>query len=154
MFWNAYFEGAILKHTHVLKYIFWWGNFEVHPYSKKHFFEGTILMCTNVLKCIFWGRNCFNFLIHDWWLVWLLLYVFYQSFHHKQKYPQFDMYKYKSKIIVNWLQSSWVYEQGHKLRISATPSEIFWFSRRVLGEDQWCGMASPKSHRCCTVKGR
>ena len=47
-----------------------------------------------------------HLLIHGCWLVCLLLYVAFQIFHQKQKYLQFDTYKYKSRIIVNWLQSS------------------------------------------------
>ena len=81
MFWNAFFERAILKCIHVLKYIFWGSN------SK----------CTHVLKRIFWGSNYFNFMIHGCWLVWLLHYVFCQNLHHKRNFSSLDMYKYESR---------------------------------------------------------
>ena len=48
------------------------------------FFQGATLKCTHVLKYIFSGSNYFNLLICGCWLVWLLLYVFDKSFHHKQ----------------------------------------------------------------------
>ena len=64
-FWNAFFEGAVLKSNYVLQYIF----------------EEAILKSTYLLKCIFWERNYFG--VYGCWLVWLLLYIFYQSFHHK-----------------------------------------------------------------------
>ena len=88
---------------------------------------------TLVLKCIFWGSNYSNLLIHSCWLVWLLLYVFYQSLHHKQNFCSIDMDKYKLRIMVNWLQSSEACEQRHMLRMIATPREILCFPRQVLG---------------------
>ena len=52
------------------------------------FFEGAILKSTYVLKCIFWGRDFLEFMVaalhfYGCWIVWLLIYIFCQSFHHK-----------------------------------------------------------------------
>ena len=38
--------------------------------------ERAILKCSHVLKPNFWGNNYFNVLIHECWLVRLLLYAF------------------------------------------------------------------------------
>ena len=52
------------------------------------FFEGAILKSTYVLKCIFWGRDFLEFMVaalhfYGCWIVWLLIYIFCQSFHRK-----------------------------------------------------------------------
>ena len=123
-----------------LKCIFWGSSFNVYQCSEIHFlreqfwsapmfwnafFEGEVLICTNVLKCIFWGSSYYNFLIYGCWLVWLLSYVFYQSFHRKQNFSSLDMYKCKS----NWLQWRQVFGQRHMFRMIATLREILFFPR-------------------------
>ena len=52
------------------------------------------------------------------------------------------MIKYQSRIINNWLQSSWVCEQRHMLRMLGFPREILCFPGWEALGDQWHGMAS------------
>ena len=78
----------------VLKCIFWGSSFKVHPWEQlwSAFFEGAIILD--------------GFLIHGYWLVWLLVYTFFiKIFTTNKNVYEFDMHKYKSRIIVNWLQS-------------------------------------------------
>ena len=68
------------------------------------------------------------------------------------------MVKYQFRTIKNWLQSKYVCEQRHMLRMVAT-SRISSASLNNNGEwealgDQWHGMVSCKSHKGCTVSGR
>ena len=111
LFWNTFFREQFLSTT-----MFW-----------NAFFEEAVLKCIYVLKCIFRGSN--YFLIYGCWLVWQLLYVFYQSFNHKQDFSSFDMYKYKSMVITNWLQSVLLCEQRHMHRMIAIPREILHFPK-------------------------
>ena len=88
--------------TSVLKCIYWRSNFEVCLCSEMHFLREQLFQSSNLWLLIsVVAALCF----HDYWLVWLLLYVFHWSLHHKQNFFSFDMFKYKSRIIVDWLQS-------------------------------------------------
>ena len=101
-----------------LKCIFSGSNFEEHLCSEMHFLREQFWCAPMFLKCIFSGSNfeehlCseMHFLreqlfwslwllisvaaalcFHGCWLVWLLLYIFYQSFHHKYNFCSIDMW--------------------------------------------------------------
>ena len=69
---------------------------EVHPCSEMpflreqlfYFLDSWLLISVAISLCF---HGCF--------LAWLLLYVFYQSLHHKQNVLILDMIKYKFKVI-------------------------------------------------------
>ena len=95
------------------------------------FFEGAFTLC-NCLKWMF---------IHNYWLIKPLLI---KTFNTSKNVCGFD----KSRIIVKWLQSSYVCDQRHMLRMIATPREILCFPRQGLGGKHlvtnwmaWCSVS-------------
>ena len=116
--------------------IFWGSNFKEHLFSEMYFLReqlfGSLWLLISVAVAL-----CF----HGCWLVWLLLYIFYQSFHHKQNIQSFNMYKYKSRScsrLVAFKLGMWAeaYAQNdcHPMRNPPPPQAWVW----VTPGAAWC----------------
>ena len=66
----------IFLETKVLKYIFWGSNFQAPPCFEMYFLREHFLSSPMFWNAFFEGAIIFNFLIHGYWLAWLLLYIF------------------------------------------------------------------------------
>ena len=107
----------------ILKFIFWESNIKV--IFEMHFLWEQFWIIT-LGKCLKW------LLIHVCRLMWLLLFAFLRLLKYSTQVNQlwyFDLIKYQSQIVNNWLQSSLVCEQRYMLRILAIHREILCFPR-------------------------
>ena len=96
MVWNVFFDGTSLMCTHVFEMHFFREQFWRALMFWNAFFEGAIvleIMAADSCGC------CFVF--HGCWLVWLLLFIFYHSFHHKYNFCS------SGGICLEWLPPLW-----------------------------------------------
>ena len=91
MFWNGFFEGAVLMCTYALKWIFWGSSFNVYLCSEMHFLR----------------EQLFSFL-DLWFLISVVaaLCFFVKVLTSNKTFPVLTCVNTNLRLIANWLQSS------------------------------------------------